>query len=327
MSKKHKYQRKLSHKTGSYGTDLTEYDGEILPNPEDGRIQSDGMFHEYYGFDYFTEQVIEKSRKEFKIKVINKIGIEDYEKIESGLKDYALSSSDDKITPALSLLYFSLFDNNPNILIENYDYQLDEMVHHVPVGYFKRYTFLDSLKYEPNELINKISLKWYAKLAEKITKKYLKKYVRHIRKNQSEPLIENARTMTIYRGISNDKYYQNNDTDILAMYTGAKSGLLFFEKNLLTSYSLSQNVGNKFMVGTLNHKGQRRVLIIGPFAVLKKRIFSSFIVSESFTDEQYELLCFPNFKNLYMYDKKNDEINAEFVLSKIENNESTLYFS
>ena len=73
----------------------------------------------------------------------------------------------------------------------------------------------------------------------------------------------------------------------------------YFEKNLLTSYSLSMRVAEKFMVKRFNN---RRAFIEASVEILKNRVFSSYIVSDSFLLNQYEILAIPNSVDLIIYD-------------------------
>ena len=54
----------------------------------------------------------------------------------------------------------------------------------------------------------------------------------------------------------------------------------------MTSYTLSIDVSQKFESGTVNHKGQRRLLIDTIIKCIEKRIFSSWIISENFLKMQ-----------------------------------------
>jgi hypothetical protein len=56
----------------------------------------------------------------------------------------------------------------------------------------------------------------------------------------------------IYRGINNSKYYEMKQKkgDLLSIYAGIEDNTFFFEKGLMTSYTLSPNLAEQFMVGS-----------------------------------------------------------------------------
>lgn len=55
------------------------------------------------------------------------------------------------------------------------------------------------------------------------------------------------------------------------------------------------------------------------FLSVLPNLFSSFIVSDSFVDDQYELLCLPSIQPLFIRELVNDVRSAEFHISDDSN--------
>lgn len=130
--------------------------------------------------------------------------------------------------------------------------------------------------------------------------------------------------LVIHRGQGNDRYYKSDIkstmSDYISTYSGSQSEpFLYFERQLLNSYSLCHRVAQKFMV---KQKNRRRFLSSIEFSAVSKSIFSSFIVCDIFDSKQYEILVLPNESPLYIFELANDAVSAEFGISSSNNPEN-----
>lgn len=122
-------------------------------------------------------------------------------------------------------------------------------------------------------------------------------------------------TIEVFRGLGNFHYYKtkkNRTPDFLSKFTSIEDGFPYFEKNLLNSFSLSERVAERFM---LCRNGRRRVKIESTFEDICHNLFSSFIVSDSFIQDQYEILTLPNKNDMFIFQETNDKLMAEFYIS------------
>lgn len=309
-----RFQKKLSAKGRTdLGTDLTDYDITFIANPTAGPFRIEDGYEGIYGLEYFSEDILQKSQNEFRKIVIKKIGEDNFLKIEKAIESFVRTPKNDENIFALKK---SIFADNQSIVYFNFDgdgYTREEIQHLRP----------DLIEYfDPNEFVitNEQEILYgaveeYLQIAEKITKKYLKKYAEYCNeRSDGHDVITDYEDISVYRGFNNKFYYNSNNKypDAISLYTNSVHGEHFFERNLLTSYTICQNVAEKFMVA---FKTRRRMFIKANISCIENRIFSSFIVSDKFDAGQYEILCLPNHFNLYIFEQVNNEEFAFFNLS------------
>ena len=318
-----RFQKKLSTKGRTdLGTDLTDYDITFIANPTAGPFRIEEGFDEIYNLEYFSNDLLEKSRAQFRKRIIAKIGINDYTKIENAVESFVKTPKNDKNIFALKK---SIFTETPSIIDFNIDtdvYTKEEIQHLRPdlIEKFDQYEF----SLTADEEISYSSIELYAEIAEKITKKYLKLYAAYCnKKSQGHDVIGEYEDIYVCRGFNNKFYYNPNNEypDAISLYTNSSQGEHFFERNLLTSYTICPNVAEKFMVA---FKTRRRMFIKANISCIGERMLSSFIVSDKFDSGQYEILCLPNHENLYIFEQVNNEDFAFFNLSLNNNPEQFL---
>jgi len=101
--------------------------------------------------------------------------------------------------------------------------------------------------------------------------------------------------------------------DFLSLYAEVEETVTdFYEPEILNSNTLSSNVAEKF---STIHDNQRRALVEGTYGHFRRRLFSSFITSPSFKENQFELLTVaaPE-QNLIRVDK----LDGEFGIFRME---------
>ncbi|MBB6324792.1 hypothetical protein FHS59_000407 [Algoriphagus iocasae] len=311
-----KYQKELNT-TPNDESDLTDYEENFIRTPVYGPYENDSLFDTYHGFEFFETEYIDKSIEEFNRFVIKKckIPVNDYDKIEKGI--LAFTNSSTKIHRDSALLYKSLVKAYPDILLNKYNESDESIKQLVKENYFEALERFDSIKFTDDELIPGTSLRIYQKSAEAITLKKLKRWVEYcVLKDGDNAWAPKLERILIYRGINNKSYYKRikNTKDFLSLYKSLDDDFPFFERNLLTSYTLSPNLAEQFMVGNPKDKSERRVFVEGHTEIIESRMFTSFLVSPNFRDAQYEIICLPDERKLKIRTDFDNEIHANYTI-------------
>lgn len=302
-------QKKFTNQIGDFNgvEGMTEAETLHLPKDIRGTKQLDDGFDLIYNYEELMPYVL-KARVSFQKDIEKKLSQNDIEKINSGLKDYVFSAV--KKSYNLELLKASIINAfGKDLLTLNYFGAGEEVKQIIQPKYFEN---IDNyLDINSCWLVNPESIIYYQKRAVKYTKDVLTKF--YLKLNQD---FDDA---CVYRGQGNIKYYKNkmveNSSDIISTYTGITEPFPFFERQILNSYSLNNRVAEKFMM----HKNNtRRAFIVAELNCIIDNIFSSFIISDIFIDGQYEFLCLPNEKDLFIVEDDNDEICAEYRISSSE---------
>lgn len=314
MSKK--YQKELDH-IREDDFDITEYEEHFIRNPDFGPYESDDMFDTYHGFDFFTIEYILQSIEEFKA-LTKQCGLsdEDYQKIESGIAAFTQSSTVPKKETAI--LYKSLLRAFPDIIHHKFHKEEEEVTQLFQGQYFETFERFDIFSIEEEDLISESAIEIYYDCSNAISIKRLREWVKYsIEKDGDSAWAGNVDQIYVYRGINNKSYYKRlkrTQKDFLSLYKNLDEDFPFFEKNLLTSYTLSPNLAEQFMVGNPRQKSERRVLVEGYTEIIEDRVFSSFLVSPNFRDAQLEFICLPDQKDLKIRTNFDNEVYASFVI-------------
>lgn len=316
---KNRFQKKLSDKVDP-ALGLTDYDAHFLPNPEKGPLESEPAFSSVYNLDFFSENLIRKSREEFKSLLLDDISEDDLKLIEEALASYTKSSTN--VSPEKLNLYHSIIEAYGELHLLQYEQNLEDVKQNIPLTYFEDY---QKILVDKDEIktISKESLDLYIESAQEVTKKYLSLWAENTRKEFNDPTFGGSyETIHLYRGINSIYYYSSKRRvgDFLSIFSGVAKHEMhpFFEKGLLTSYTISPRMADQFAVGYKRNHSQRKCSIITNVYENDKRIFSSFLVSEAFSVNQYEILCLPSQKSLSIRETKNDTIEANFELHSTE---------
>lgn len=296
------------------GTDLNDYDLSFLPTPAPGPFGCEEELIEVFDLEYFDDSWLSFTRQEFQNKIVRKIGLDDYRKIEEGLSQYVLSAKSK--SKELRILKLSILKMNKDILNESIE-NIDQIeIQHLRPNEIEKFDGDEYSDIKDEELIPSKSLKKYIKQATKTTKKYLKKYAAYCqRKHRNEALINSYSDIIISRGFNNSKYYMpnNDDTDILSYYYSTENeGAVFFERSMFSSYSICTRSAEAFMVA---FHTRRRAILKGNINTVDHRIMSSFIVSPAFYTNQYEILVLPSPLPLKIYNDPANDIEHNFKLS------------
>ncbi len=310
---KERYQQKLSHKEQHGGG--TGYEREFLRNPETGPLTTDPMYAEIDSLEFFAT-----SRLRYYRQRLNK-AMADYQddllKINAGLAAYVNSAVEP--TRNLALLIRSIQRAFEDRLLENFNQASATEKQAIPASYFENYDWLDDHLFTDEDLISVAAIRHYQQEADRVTTAAVKAWWRFMVRKDPEHAPEFEQVM-IYQGVNHSGYYHETQhrPDKLSAYTDLDD-FPFFESSLLSSYTLSYDVANKFMSGTLYSKGQRRLMISGNPDMIQGRVFSSWFVSTTFLKGQYELLCLPNVYTLYTNWQYHNEIAAGFNLDRKSN--------
>ncbi len=310
-----KYQKELDD-TRADKFDLTEYEENFIRNPQFGPYENDEQFDIYHRFEFFHPAFIGNSVSEFKA-LTKKCGLskKDYETIEKGILAFTNSSTVPSLDSAL--LYKSLIKKEPNILLNKFEREGEEITQLVQSNYFETFERFDSFSFNETDLIPENSLQIYMDCAEEITLKRLKEWVEYsVSKDGDHAWAEHYERILIYRGINNKSYYNRlkSRKDFLSLYKSLHNDFPFFEKNLLSSYTLSPNLAEQFMVGNPRKKSERRVIVEGHVEIIENRILTSFLVSPNFRDAQFEIICLPDERNLKIRTDFDNAIHANFTV-------------
>lgn len=233
------------------------------------------------------------------------------EKINAGIAAYvksSVSTSDELNLLKASILNAFGFD----FLTGKYQSHDPHAVQIIKPSYFESTEALR--KIDGKDLIAEQQVRYYIKLAQSFTKRYLGFFFKnHEIENELEEV-------TIYRGKGNKAYYKkqrnNNKPDKLSIFSGLHEAYPYFEESLLTSYMVINHVAEEFMI---DNKNLRRTLTLIPFRLLLPNIFSSFVVSGDFDqkndDAQFEILALPNSNDLYITTRLATQLYTEFKIS------------
>jgi hypothetical protein len=305
-----KLQRKISDKIGRYDwvEGVTEYESEGLPTPEAGPYELDAGFEEIYGFDVLHKLVNEYQNK-FKKQIIKKIGLADYQQIETCLDAYISSST--KKNSDIDILKASILNAFGDILHDSFNTSDEGVKQFYGSDYFEK---TDDLIIDKKLLINPDSIFTYKKLATKYTIKCIGKY---LKKTESVWELDD---FEVYRGLGNYRYYKrkaiDNFTDIISKFSGiGMEAFEYFERQIFSSYTISERLSERFMVQKSN---QRRAKVTTSFKVVSSNMFSSFIVCDKFNINQYEILCLPFTEKHYIFEEVIDKMSADFFINDNE---------
>lgn len=299
-------QKKFTNDIGIYNGigEITEAESLNLPKYVKGRKRLDAGFETIYEYE-LLDPIIEQTRKDFFDDIKSNISKREISKINSGLTDYVFSPN--KKSYNLELLKCSLVNAlGTNILKHNYEIAGEDIQQMIPKNYFEKID--DFYEIDKSWLIKDKNINFYKDKAYQYSFKALSEFF-----SKSELDIDDS---NLYRGLGNSKYHKNskkdNKADIISAYTDIKEPVLYFEKNLLNSYSLNRRVAETFM---MHQNNTRKGLVEANLQNILENVFSSFLVSEIFEDGQYEFLCLPNDNDLYISEDVNDSISAEFYIS------------
>lgn len=296
-------QKSLDH-TRISKYDITEYEENFIPNPKGGPWESDDQFHEFYCFDFFEPSLFENSYKEFQALLKKaKVPQKSFLKIEAGIKSFTDSST--TLTLEKALLYKSILNWQPDILTTKFDSSDENIQQTIGKNYFENFQYLEKHKIDSENLIPEKHLDKYRKCAEFVTLRRLREWVEFSEARDNDNTWDfHLDGPLIYRGLNNSKYYQRiqKKGDLISVYSGAADNESFpyFEKSLLSSYTLSPILAEQFMVGSVHLKSNRRSLIQGHTELIEGRLFSSSFVSPNFRPRQYEMICLPDTRELKM---------------------------
>jgi hypothetical protein len=298
--------------------DLNEYEENFITSPVDGPYLSDPIFDTYYRFEFFNTYLIEKSIQEFKLAIKRrKINPMDFEKIENGIKAFTNSST--KFNRELALFYKSVLKSYPEILFLKLRRQEEHVKQLIKEDYFESFDKLNSFVITDLEMISKKSLDIYSKCATIITNKILNEWVTYSNEMDGDnSWTEKYDEIRIYRGINNKAYYNKSksNTDFLSLYKSLDDDFPYFERNLFTSYTLSPNLAEQFMVGNPKKRSERRVMIETDPEGIDGRVFSTFLVSPNFRESQFEFICLPEINDLKIRTELDNELQANYILYK-----------
>lgn len=302
-------------------TSLNDYELSFIPTPVSGPIESDPIFDEYFGFEFFTQKRLHEYHAAFAKLILDRgVPLEVVMKIENCLKAFVDSSTKKK--ELLAILLKSIEVYRPGILTEKFELSEEDVKQVIGKKYFDDLSWVHEMELPDESLIPSKHLATYKKCAEDITIRGLEDWTSYLLDRDGDAAWAlSLDDIPFYRGINNGKYYQEKKTkagrkkakhenqgNFLSVYTGVSDGssdFPYFEKKLLSSYTISSVLAEQFMVGFPSNASERRVIVEGYFDMLEGRIFSSFINSPNFAEGQFEILCFPDTEHLniqVMYD-------------------------
>lgn len=297
---------------------ITEYEDNFIPTPAFGPWESDEAFTDYFDFDFFSDEKLQSTISDF-LELTIKAGLsnKNYLLIEAGIKSFTDSST--KLNKEQALLYHSVLNWQPDILINKFQLSSEEIQQTIGMRYFEDFENLKQFPFSNESLIPDEAMSIYRICAEVITLKTLREWVKFsLERNGDMAWASDFDRILIYRGLNNSRYYQRRQkkSDLISVYAGTEGeSFPYFEKFLLSSYTLSPNLAEQFMVGSLGNKSKRRTLIEGHTEIIQDRLFTSFVVSPNFRPYQYEFVCLPDLKYILATEKFSTEIYTSIVLS------------
>ncbi|HEY5534395.1 MAG TPA: hypothetical protein VIL99_05615 [Ignavibacteria bacterium] len=309
------YQKRLSSKARTdLSSDRSDYEELLLPNPEKGPWACEESYVEILDLEFFTPKKLKEYRKNFYDNITKHISVRELLKIESYIKSFTnclKNNDDDKNIIALkkSLL------KNTNILLKHFNNTSNIHKQFIPEDYFENSNLYYKKRLSNSKSILEENLNHYRNIANKYTIECLIEYGEFLKEKHINDLTNDYGDVLIYRGLNNSFSTNKSKSkkNILSIYSKFNEPELYFESNILTSYTLCWNVAEKFMVA---FKGRRRAKLYGDSKVLENRILSSFIISTAFLERQYEILVLPNEYDLFISEQKNDEDYAEFMIER-----------
>lgn len=330
---------------------INDYELHSLPTPKEGPYILDEGFDVIYGYDKLLN-LVKATQEQFRKEILKIIPVEDLDKIESGIKEYVYPCKEAfKMKDILKASILNCYGKD--LLTQNYDLENDDIKTIIKPYYFEN---LEKL-FEPDfVLIPNESIKTYRQCAQKHSMDCISNWLKILKDDKIEKKFED---LEFYRGINNFKYFKTEikknkelknerrnideafpkkkgiikliteieskyPLDYLSIFSGiGKEGFPFFERQLLSSYSLNSRVSEKFMVAigkigknnTNKNTSTRRSIISVNISIVIRNMFSSFIVCDKFIEGQYEFLTLPSVKDLFIFEEVNDMINAEFFIS------------
>jgi len=290
-------QKKLNNEIGNFDWvhGVTEAESQFLPKAIKGRKGLDEGFETIYNYDKL-KKIVSKTQQNFDDDIRSSIPNEDLERINLGLTDYVKTSKPSENLNILKASIMNAFEGN---ILKDYFESTDIAERQmISKHYFEPIDHLNNIN--KDEFINPKSIIDYKNKATLYSIKALEEFDDF--SEIPDPLF--------YRGIGNVDYHKNITTDFISTYTGAEDSL-FYESKILNSYSLNSRVAEHFMMSKNN---ERKALIKAEKESLWQNIFSSFLVSPIFSENQYEILCLPNNDQLFITEDVNDALCAEYYV-------------
>ncbi|MCD0479498.1 hypothetical protein LPB90_13630 [Chryseobacterium sp. LC2016-29] len=310
-----KKQKKISTKISDFDWvgGISEYDYLNIAHPTKGPYELDAGFDVIYGFEKL-KKIVASYQDKFEIEIAKLIDRKDLSKINNGIKSYVDSSV--KNTEELSLLKASLLASHEGIITELFEKSDEGIKQFYGQNYFE--DIKEFLKIDKDLLIKSESINKYRKLATNYTINCISEFHKEMFDPNCGHNFDEYEfyDREVFRGFGNFRYYENkakkNFPDMLSKFTSIDSPMLFIERQIFNSYTLSERLAERFMTQKEN---QRRAIVTSYFKVAVSNLFTSFVVNNSFKIEQYELLCLPMTKENYIFEIMNDKISAEFFIN------------
>jgi hypothetical protein len=299
---KKRFQEKVDSQPDKDG--LTGYNKLFLAHQERGPYFTDEELHEALGLDFFTAAQLNGWRKEFRDS-FDASELPMLDRMEKAIRTYAHSATE--ANEGLLSLKLSILSADESLKrsIESPEGKLLALEVHRDV--------LRSRLGQP-PVFSADFLEKYRATTQMVVGGALEEWTNHIRRVDPE-LYHEMDDTPIFRGIFNLDYYMNTPAkpDFLSLYAEVEETVTdFYEPEILNSNTLSSNVAEKF---STIHDNQRRALVEGTYGHFRRRLFSSFITSPSFKENQFELLTVaaPE-QNLIRVDK----LDGEFGIFRME---------
>jgi len=310
-----KKQKKISTKISDFDWvgGISEYDYLNIAGPTKGPYELDEGFDVIYGFEKLKKLVVLYQDK-FEIEIKQLIDGEDLSKINYGIQSYVTSSV--RQTDELKLLKASILATYEGILTELFEDSEEDIKQFYGKDYFENISKL--LEIDSNMLIKSESIKMYRELSTKYTINCISEFHKEIFDSCCGHNFDDSEFYyrEVFRGLGNFRYYNNeamgNCYDMISKFSCIDPSILFIERQIFNSFTLSERVADRFMTQKEN---QRRAKVTTYFKIAASNIFTSFVVCRSFNIEQYELLCLPMINKNYIFEIANDNISAEFFIN------------
>ena len=303
---KHQRQKKLNNIKGDFNgvEDITEAESVVIPKDSSGTKVIEEEYKTIFDYE-ILDNLVNEHKQDFVDDMKTKIGNKNFNRIESGLKDFTKSASSKSLN--LQLLKASILKAyGENFVTTNYESSGEDVKQLYPKNYFESMESL--LEIDESWLIKEKHILKYAEKAKKHSEKILLKF------SEKTDLFDFDASY-IYRGYGNPQYYKQNISedklDFLSVFSFLDEPMPFFERQILSSYSLNFRIAEKFMILKNN---ERKALVKMDLEKSIGNVFSSFIVSDAFVQNQYELLCLPNSNSLNIIQNRVDEYTSEFTI-------------
>lgn len=304
---KHIKQKKLNNIKGNYNgvEDITEAESVVIPKDSKGTKTIEEEYKTIFDYE-ILDGLVNEYKQDFVDNIKSKIGNKNFNRIESGLKEFTQSASSKSLN--LQLLKASILNAyGENFITSKYECCSEEIKQLYPKNYF-----------ENVEGFLEIDKSWLIK------DKYIIKYVEKAQKHSQKVLLKFTEktkffdfdAAQLFRGYGNSQYYKQeiseDKLDFLSVFSFLGEPIPFFERQILSSYSINFRVAEKFMILRNN---ERKALVKLDLEKSIENTFSSFIVSDAFVENQYEFLCLPNSNELNISQDKVDEYTSEFTIT------------